>query len=84
MFTPATESISTVAVEENLEIATFEKELDQYLGNLESKGGPDIDRTLKTAVVGLETLAGDPYPVNKEQGKPANVLKEKQTNKPIV
>ena len=41
-----------------------------------------VDRPLKTAAVGGEALAGDPYPINKEQVNPANVLKEKK-EKPL-
>ena len=63
-----------MAVEENLEFDTLGKELDHYLGNLEGKGSPEVDRPLSTAMVGTEALAGDTYPMNKEQGKLANVL----------
>ena len=84
LFTPATENKSTVAVEENLEFDAFQKELDQYLGNLESKGSPEEDKPFSTAMVRTEALARDTYPMNKEQGNLANALKKKKKKGPIV
>ena len=83
LFTPATENKSTVAVEESPETDAFEKELEQYFGNLESKGSPEGDKPFSTAMVRTETLARDTYPMNKEQGNLANALMKKKKKDPL-
>ena len=76
IFTPANESQSTLAEEKSLELAIFEKEIDRYIGNLESLGARGIERPPTTADIGMEALTGDPYPGNKDEGEPANDIKE--------
>ena len=67
-----------MAEEKSLELAIFVKEIDRYIGNLESLGACGIDRPPTTADIGMEALTGDPYPGNEDKGEPANDLKEKK------
>ena len=73
LFSPATENKPVVAVDQSLGIEEFEREIDNYIENLGSLGGPGVNRPPKSNTIGARALAGEIYPVeNKDKRAPAS------------
>ena len=73
LFGPATDNKAVVAVDQSLGIEEFEREIENYIENLGSLGGPGGSRPPKSNTIGAGALAGDIYPVdNKDKRKPVS------------
>ena len=84
LFSPATENKPVVAVDKSLGIEEFEREIDNYIENLGSLGGPGVNRPPKPDTIGVRALAGDLYPAeNKDAREPASDPKVTKERVPV-
>ena len=85
LFGPATDNKAVVAVDQSLGIEEFEREIENYIENLGSLGGPGGSRPPKSKTMGAGALAGDIYPVdNKDKRKPVSDPKITTRRVPVL